>query len=109
MVYYKKYGKLKKPCISGNEKIDNLIQEMQLKIDSYNDIIFEWIPYDQFIDMKKIGEGGFAEVYSAIWKVGPLNYDNSKNEYTRNQQNKKIALKHLCKPRNITEESLNEV
>ena len=40
---------------SGNEKIDNFIQEMQLKIDRYNDILFEWIPYNQFSDIKEIG------------------------------------------------------
>src|SRR3954452_8143894 len=35
---------------SGNEKIDNFIQEMQLKIDSRRDIVFEWISYNQFSD-----------------------------------------------------------
>ena len=34
---------------TGNEKIDNLIQEMQLKIDFYNDIVFEWVPYKYYI------------------------------------------------------------
>jgi len=81
---------------------------MQLKIDSYNDIVFEWIPYYQFIDSKKIDRGGFAEVYSAIWKDGPLGYDNNRNEYTRNQ-NKKVALKCLHNSQNITNKFLNEV
>src|SRR4051812_16326644 len=57
---------------SGNEKIDKLIQEMQLKIDRNSDIVFEWIPYNQFSDIKEIGRGGFATVYSAIWKDGRL-------------------------------------
>src|SRR2546430_11081192 len=39
---------------SGNETIDNFIQEMQLKIDKYNDIVFEWIPYNQFSDIKEM-------------------------------------------------------
>src|SRR4051812_6335984 len=39
---------------SGNERIDNFIQEMQLKINDYNDIIFEWVPYDQFDNVKEI-------------------------------------------------------
>ncbi|GBC42510.2 kinase-like domain-containing protein [Rhizophagus irregularis DAOM 181602=DAOM 197198] len=30
---------------SGNEKIDDFIQEMQLKINNENDVVFEWIPY----------------------------------------------------------------
>src|ERR1700748_263851 len=60
---------------SGNEKIDNFIQEMQLKINHQWDIIFEWIPYNQFSDIKVISRSGYAKVYSAIWKDGPLNYD----------------------------------
>ena len=82
---------------------------MQLKIDSYNDIVFEWIPYNQFIDIKKIGEGGFTEVYSAIWEDGPLDYNNSRSEYMRNQQNKKVVLKCLQDSQNITDKFLNEV
>ena len=39
---------------SGNEKIDNLIQEMQLKIYDHREIIFEWVPYNQFNGIKKI-------------------------------------------------------
>ena len=39
--------------ISGNEKIDNFIQEMQLKINKYDDIVFEWIPYDQFSNIEE--------------------------------------------------------
>src|SRR4051812_735817 len=69
---------------SGNEEIDNFIQEMQLKInDAARDIVFEWIPYNQFSDIKEIGRGGFATVYSAIWKDGPLNYDTYNWKYTR--------------------------
>ena len=28
------------------KKIDNFIQEIQLKINKYNDIVLEWIPYN---------------------------------------------------------------
>src|SRR3989440_4312040 len=81
---------------SGNEKIDNFIQEMQLKIDEWDDIVFEWIPYNQFSDIKEIGRGGFATVYSAIWKDGLLKYkyDNGEYKYTR-ISNYKVALKCL--------------
>ncbi len=27
----------------------------------------EWVPFDKFTDMKQIGEGGFAKVYTATW------------------------------------------
>jgi serine/threonine protein kinase len=81
---------------------------MQLKIDSNWNLIFEWIPFNQFINIKEIGRGGFATVYSAIWKDGPLCYD-SKYGYTRNSQNKEVALKCLYNSQNITSEFLNEV
>src|SRR6266536_1674797 len=78
---------------SENERIDNLIQDMQLEINEMDDMIFEWIPYNEFNDIKEIiSEEGFDKVYSAIWNGGPLNYNKSKNEYTRNP-NKKVALK----------------
>src|SRR3954452_4917481 len=91
---------------SGNEKIDELIQEMQLKVNKWNDIVFEWIPYNQFSDIEEIGRGGFATVYSAIWKDGPLKYDYK--QYTR-KSNQKVALKCLHNSQNITNEFLNEV
>ena len=93
---------------SGNEKIDNFIQEMQLKINKRRDIVFEWIPYNQFSDIKEIGRGGFATIYSAIWKDGPLDYGYNTKEYTR-VLNYKVALKCLHNSQNITSEFLNEV
>src|SRR3954454_19605813 len=90
---------------SKNEKIDNIIQKMQLKTDNPTDIIYEWIPYNQFNDIKEIGKGGFATVYSAIWKNGPLYYTN---KYNRNP-NMKVALKCLSNSQNLTDEFLNEV
>src|SRR2546430_15976241 len=33
---------------SGNDKLDDFIQKKQLEIDYCNDVVFEWIPYDQF-------------------------------------------------------------
>ena len=93
---------------TGNEKIDELVQEMQLKIERLGDIVFEWIPYNQFSDIKEIGRGGFATVYSAIWKDGQLKYDEDNKEYTR-KSNQKVALKCLHNSQNITNEFLNEV
>ncbi|CAB4431917.1 unnamed protein product [Rhizophagus irregularis] len=93
---------------SGNEKIDNFIQEMQLKINKFSDTIVEWIPYNQFNYIKEIGKGGFATVYSAIWIDGPLIYDYYKEEYKRGP-NKEVALKCLNNSQNITDEFLSEV
>ena len=93
---------------SGNEKIDNLIQEMQLKIDSYDGLVFEWIPYNQFDYNKEIGKGVFATVYSAIWKDGPLYHNSDKGEFAR-ISNKKVALKCLFNSQNMIDEFINEV
>ena len=93
---------------SGNKNIDELIQEMQLQINNKKDIIFEWIPYNQFNNIEEIGKGGFAIVYSAVWKDGPLYYNSYKDEYSR-KSDKKVALKYLHDSQNISSEFLNEV
>ncbi|CAB5385356.1 unnamed protein product [Rhizophagus irregularis] len=95
--------------ISENEKIDNFIQERQLKVSYYNDdIVLEWIPYNQFNKIKEIGKNGLITIYSAVWKDGPLHktYDIVWNSriYTRDS-NKKVALKCL----HNTKESINSL
>jgi hypothetical protein len=90
---------------SENEKIDNLVQEMQLKIGYYS-TVFEWIPYDQLEIIKEIGK---ATVNFAIWKDGPLYYDEYEQLYKKTCPNKKVTLKYLYNSQNITNELLNEV
>ena len=80
---------------TGDEKIDDFIQEM-------HKFKFEWIPYNQFGNIKEIGKGGFATVYSAIWKDGPL---RNGTRWPRIR----VALKCLHNSQNITNEFLNEV
>ena len=118
------YFKWCKPCqinylktkneTSGNEKIDNLIQEKQLEINGPEDTVFEWIPYGQLDGIKEIGKDSFATVYSATWKDGPLKYDsplrhNSLRYYGSFRKNYVVALKCLHNAQNITNEFLNEV
>ena len=91
---------------SGNEKIDDFIQERQLKINDYNDIVFEWIPYNQFNEIKETGKNGLTTIYSAIWKDGPLHYKYS--ECTRDS-NKKVALKYLHNLQGSIDSLINEV
>ncbi|UZO04913.1 uncharacterized protein OCT59_025275 [Rhizophagus irregularis] len=96
-------------CIDKNKKIGNLIREMHLKND-YSGIVFEWIPYDQFNNIKEMDECDFtSKIYSAVWKNGP-SYYIGKNKYVRNlNQNKSITLKNLCDPQNNIDEILNEI
>ena len=81
---------------------------MQLKRSSHDDIVFEWIPYNQFNDIKEISKGDFATIHSAIRKDGALYYDYHKEEYKR-KSGKKIGLKCLHNSQNITNEFLDEV
>ena len=95
--------------ISGNEKIDDFIQEMQLKFNDQDDmIVFEWIPYNQFNEIKETGKNDIITVYSAIWNVGPLCCINYFSKHIR-QPNKRVALKCIHNSQNITNEFLNEV
>jgi hypothetical protein len=94
---------------SENKKIDQFIQEMQLKIDSYNDIVFEWIQYSQYDNIKEIYNDKHITVYSAVWKDGSLNYNNSKYEYIRYQNNKVVTLKCLNNSQDIIDKFLNKV
>ncbi|CAB5356989.1 unnamed protein product [Rhizophagus irregularis] len=55
-----------------------------------------------------ISKGGFAMVYSANWKNGPLEYDSDEKIYKRNP-NRVIALKYLYNSQNISDKFLNEV
>ncbi|UZO11057.1 uncharacterized protein OCT59_002631 [Rhizophagus irregularis] len=97
-----------------NKKINELIQEIKLSIDhnsSKSNLIFEWIPYDQFDNIKEIGKGGFSTVYSAIWKNGLLYYDDDlfdDEKWIRNS-NTKVALKCLHNSQNALDEFINEV
>jgi hypothetical protein len=93
---------------SENEIIDNFIQEMQLSDKNHSNVIVEWIPYNQFNEIKEIGKYNSIVVYSAIWKDGPLYYNNNNNEYTRDS-NKKVTLKCLINSQDTIEFLINEV
>ena len=88
---------------SGNKKIDDFIQEMQLKSSDY---VFEWIPYNQFNEIKETGKNDLITLYSAIWEDGPLCYDYIK--YTRDSNNK-VALKCFHNSQNSIKFLIDEV
>ncbi|CAB4441590.1 unnamed protein product [Rhizophagus irregularis] len=94
---------------SGNEKINNFIQEKQLEIDSPQSIILECIPYNQFSEINEVDYNYLFTAYSAIWKNGPLDWDKYSKKYKRHQdKNNEVVLKYLHNLQNI-EEFLNEV
>uniref|UniRef100_U9TXZ1 Uncharacterized protein n=1 Tax=Rhizophagus irregularis (strain DAOM 181602 / DAOM 197198 / MUCL 43194) TaxID=747089 RepID=U9TXZ1_RHIID len=93
---------------SGNKKIVSFIQERQLKINNYDDIVLEWIPYNQFNEIKETGKNEFITVYSAIWKDGPLYKENSLSNYTRDS-NKEVSLKCLHNSQESIDSLIDEV
>ena len=67
---------------SGNDIIDNFIQQCQIK-SSLPGRIMEWIPYDQFKKVKNLTEGGFSSIYTATWTKGATtDYDEEKKEFS---------------------------
>jgi hypothetical protein len=89
---------------SENKHIDNFIQEIQLNTE-YN-IIFEWIPYYQFDEIKETGKNDSITIYSAIWKDGPLCYQYGKYE---RKSNKVVTLKCLHDSQDAIEFVINKV
>ena len=67
------------------------------------DILFEWIPYNQFNNIKE----KCKTVYSASWKDGPLKYD-SNNKMLARVQAREVTLK-LCNSQNMINDFLNKV
>src|SRR3954468_21320513 len=59
-----------KSVASGHRGLDKLIHITQSKSSSWNDPFLEWIPFGNFRDICKIGEGGFGVTYRAIWIQG---------------------------------------
>ena len=83
---------------------------MHLNVNKHDDIVFEWISYDQFEDIKKMV--GRDDIYSAIWRDGPLHYNKysmDTGKYMVRSPNKKVVLKYLRNSHNIKNEFLNKV
>jgi hypothetical protein len=85
---------------SGNEVIDNIIQEK-----NYDEYFIEWIPYDKFIDIKEIGDNCLT---TAIWKEGPLHYNIHEEAWMRTPY-EKVVLRFLYDFQNIFDELTSEV
>ncbi|POG61686.1 hypothetical protein GLOIN_2v1702303, partial [Rhizophagus irregularis DAOM 181602=DAOM 197198] len=65
-----------------------------------------------FEDVKQIGEGGFAKVYSATWIDGKTEYDKQDDGSWKKEEPEpmKVALKRLNGSQNMSAEYyLNEV
>ncbi|CAG8769513.1 17746_t:CDS:2, partial [Cetraspora pellucida] len=77
---------------SGNQDIDNLIKATH---SNQPRLRLLWIPFNEFIDIKRIGTGGFSEIYTAKWTKGIVNgWSTSIEEYNR-IENVIVVLKVL--------------
>ncbi|CAG8596862.1 17503_t:CDS:2 [Rhizophagus irregularis] len=66
----------------------------------------EFVPYEQFINIEFIAEGGFSKIYKANWKDGPIESYSNKNIVRI--VNYKVVLKKINDSKNITSKKLNE-
>ena len=97
---------------SGNSEIDEFIKDTIYNAKEYSfcPLFLEWVPFDRFEDIKSIGEGGFAKVYSAKWIDGNSKYrrvDGIWKKLDSGPMN--VALKRLNGSQNMSTEYLNEV
>ena len=72
-------------------------------------LFLEWVPFDRFEDIKQIGEGGFAKVYSATWIDGQSVVNVNGNWIKSYPKHMEVALKRLNGSQNLSAEYLNEV
>ena len=97
---------------SGNSEIDEFIKDTIFNVGGYDYPLFlEWVEFDRFENVKQIGEGGFAKVYSATWIDGRAKYVRQSvgNWKREDSESMEVALKRLNGSQNISAKYLNEV
>ncbi|RHZ85543.1 hypothetical protein Glove_64g50 [Diversispora epigaea] len=90
---------------SGNNNIDNFIKGTHSLSKSIEDPFLQWVPFEEFKDVKKIGQGGFSQIFKATWKI----FEGISNKDTVKRSSKQeIVLKVLNNSQNVDTEFLNE-
>ncbi|GET57223.1 kinase-like domain-containing protein [Rhizophagus irregularis DAOM 181602=DAOM 197198] len=93
---------------SGNDNIDNLIQECQMKTLAPR-LIPEWIPYNNLQNIKYLAKGGFSEIYTAVWIEGTYEEWDSKEQQLKRFGSQIIVLKKLENVENANQNWFEEV
>jgi hypothetical protein len=99
---------------SGSFEVDNFIKDTiynaKYLYGPYPSFL-EWVPFDKFENIKQIGEGGFAKVYSVKWINGQAKYYKQNDGSWKKSEPEPInvALKRLNGSQNMSAEYLNEV
>src|SRR6266498_343899 len=99
---------------SGNPGIDKFIKDTMYKPEEYDENdenksypFLEWVPFDRFTDIKEVGEGGFAKVYSVTWIDGRLKYEIVDGSWKKKEPKPiKVALKRLNGSQNMSDKYL---
>jgi hypothetical protein len=79
---------------SGNNDIDNLIQQCQIKALT-PDLIVEWIPYNNLQNIKYLTKGGCSEIYTADWIDGRYEEWDLKEKQLKRYGSINVVLKKL--------------
>ncbi|RHZ35830.1 protein kinase [endosymbiont GvMRE of Glomus versiforme] len=96
---------------SGNKVIDEFIQKQQIRATNHDDLL-EWMPYNRFINVEYLAQGGFGKVYKAKWEGGYIkNWNDKNNKWQRYEDDSKgdVVLKSLHNSQDITTDFLQEV
>ncbi|RHZ89510.1 hypothetical protein Glove_13g247 [Diversispora epigaea] len=105
-ICYYCYG-INSPIVnSGNMNIDRFIKRTQSPNSRTYDPHLIWVPFEEFKDVKKIGQGGFSQIFKATWKIqSDINYDGN----VKRSSKQEIVLKVLNNSHNVDTELLNEL
>ncbi|RHZ73794.1 hypothetical protein Glove_229g10 [Diversispora epigaea] len=91
---------------SGKKNIDSFIKGTQSPNNKNGDPYLTWVPFEEFKDLKKIGQGGFSQIFKATWKLNKgINYKGTVKQSSK----QKIVLKVLNNSQNMDIEFLNEL
>ncbi|RHZ57539.1 hypothetical protein Glove_386g2 [Diversispora epigaea] len=91
---------------SGNMNIDSFIKRTQSPNNRTYDPHLIWVPFEEFKGVKKIGQGGFSQIFKATWKIqSDINYDGN----VKRSSKQEIVLKVLNNSQNVDTEFLNEL
>src|SRR3954451_25156106 len=93
---------------SGNNDIDNLIQQCQMETVSPSKII-EWIPYNNLQNIKYLTKGGCSEIYTSDWIDGSYEEWDSKEQQLTRFGELEVILKKLENVKNANQRWFEEV
>jgi hypothetical protein len=93
---------------SGNNDIDKLIQNCQIKT-LHPQTIIEWIPYNNLQNIEYLISGGISEIFTAFWIDGKYDEWDSKDQKLTRIGGQKVILKGLENVDNANQRWFEEV